>query len=83
MNFVGGRDHAGHFPTYMSLDLQVTKGFKLPFFDKKKARVGLAFFNLTNHKNPRDVQSSLASPNFGQFYNSLGISVKAKFDIDF
>lgn len=83
LNFVGGRDQAGRFPMYMSLDLQATKGIKLPFFDNKKARVGLAFFNLTNHYNPRDVQSNLTSPNFGQFYNSLGLSVKAKFDIEF
>ena len=83
LNFVGGRNQAGRFPMYMSMDLQVTKGFKLPFFDKKKARIGVALFNLTNHFNPRDVQSNLASPNFGQFYNSLGVSVKAKFDIEF
>ncbi|MEP6850963.1 MAG: TonB-dependent receptor [Acidobacteriota bacterium] len=83
LNFVGGRDQAGRFPTYMSLDLQATKGIKIPFFDKKKARVGLAFFNLTNHFNPRDVQSNLTSANFGQFYNSLGLSVKAKFDFEF
>lgn len=83
LNFVGDRNRAGRFPMYLSMDLQVTKGFKLPFFDKKKARVGVALFNLTNHFNPRDVQSNLASPNFGQFYNSLGLSVKAKFDIEF
>ncbi len=83
LNFVGGRNQAGPFSTYMSLDLQVTKGFKLPFFDKKKARIGVALFNLTNHFNPRDVQSNLTSPNFGLFYNSLGVSVKAKFDLEF
>ena len=83
LNYVGGRNQAGRFPLYLSLDLQVTKGFMLPFFDKKKARVGVALFNLTNHFNPRDVQSNLTSPNFGQFYNSLGLSVKAKFDIEF
>ena len=83
LNYVGGRNQAGRFPFYLALDLQVTKGFMLPFFDKKKARIGVALFNLTNHFNPRDVQSNLASPNFGQFYNSLGLSVKAKFDIEF
>jgi hypothetical protein len=83
LNFVGGRNQAGRYPMYMAMDLQVTKGFKLPFFDKKKVRVGVALFNLTNHFNPRDVQSNLTSPNFGQFYNSLGTAVKAKFDIEF
>ena len=82
LNFVGGRNLA-RFPKYMSLDLQITKGFKLPFFDNKKARIGIALFNLTNHFNPRDVQNNLTSPNFGQFYNSLGTAIKAKFDIEF
>ncbi len=82
LNFVGGRN-SGRFPMYMSVDLQVTKGFMLPFFDKKKARIGVALFNLTNHFNPRDAQSNLTSPNFGKLYNSLGTSVKAKFDIEF
>lgn len=83
LEFVGARNQAGRLPTYLSLDLQVTKGFKLPFFDNKRARVGVALFNLTNHFNPRDVQNNTGSPNYGKFYNSLGTSVKAKFDIDF
>ena len=77
------RNSAGNFPKYLSFDLQLTKGFKLPFLDNKRARTGVALFNLTNHFNPRDVQNNLGSPNYGQFYNSLGISVKAKFEIDF
>ena len=83
LDFVGRRNEAGRLPTYLSLDLQVTKGFNLPFFDNKRARIGIALFNLTNHFNPRDVQINTASPNFGKFYNSLGTSVKAKFEIDF
>ena len=83
LDFVGARNRAGRLPTYLSLDFQITKGFKLPFFDNKRARVGVALFNLTNHFNPRDVQSNLGSPNYGKFYNNLGTSVKAKFEIDF
>ncbi len=83
LNFVGKRNGAGRFPTYLSLDLQATKGFKLPFFDNKRIRVGVVLFNLTNHFNPRDVQNSLISPNYSKFYNSLGTSVKGKFDVDF
>ncbi len=83
LDFVGKRNEAGRLPTYISLDLQVTKGFKLPFFDNKRARIGVALFNLTNHFNPRDVQNNTGSPNYGKFYNSLGTSVKAKFEIDF
>lgn len=84
LDFVGARNQTGRLPTYLSLDLQATKGFKIPiFFKDKRIRVGVALFNLTDHFNPRDVQTNLTSPNYGVFYNSLGTSVKAKFDIDF
>ena len=83
LDFVGSRNGAGRFPMYLSLDLQVTKGVKLPFFHDKRARVGVVFLNATNHFNPRDVQTNLTSPNYGKFYNSLGLALKAKFDIDF
>ena len=83
LEFVGARNAAGRFPKYLSLDLQITKGFDLPFFDNKRIRVGVALFNLTNNFNPRDVQNNVASPNFREFYNSVGTGVKAKFDVDF
>jgi hypothetical protein len=83
LNFVGNRNGAGRFPNYLSLDLQITKGIKLPFLDNKMIRIGVALFNITNHFNPRDVQQNLTSPNIGKLYNSLGTEVKAKFDFDF
>ena len=87
LEFVGARDRAGRFPTYVSLDLQVTKDFKIPDFvprfGGKRARIGAAVFNLTNHFNPRDVQNNTASAHLGEFYNSLGTSVRGKFEIDF
>jgi hypothetical protein len=86
LEFVGARNEAGRFPTYLSLDMQITKGFMLPFvpfLKDKRIRAGVALFNLTNHFNPRDVQTNVTSPNYGQFYNSVGIGVKAKFDMDF
>jgi len=82
LEFVGGRNQAGRFPTYMSLDVQVLKGFKVPFLDKR-ARAGAAIFNVTNHFNPRDFQNNTGSLHFGQFFNSLGPSVRAKFEMDF
>jgi len=83
LNFLGVRNGAGRFPTYFSADLQITKGVKLPFFDNKRARIGVAIFNVTNHFNPRDVQNNMTSPYFGGFYNSLGTEIKGKFDFDF
>ena len=82
LDFVGGRNQAGRFPTYMSLDVQILKGFKIPFLDKR-VRAGAAIFNLTNHFNPRDFQNNTGSLHFGQFFNSLGPSVRAKFEMDF
>lgn len=83
LNFVGARNQAGRFPMFLSLDAQVTKGFRIPGFEKHKMRVGVAVFNITNHFNPRDVQNNLGSAHFGQFYNSQGLSVRGKFEIDF
>ena len=83
LDFVGARNRAGRFPTFISLDAQVTKGFRLPMFEKHKARIGVAVFNITNHFNPRDVQNNTGSQRFGQFFNSLGTSVRGKFELDF
>ena len=87
LDFVGSRNQAGRFPTFVSIDMQVTKDFTIPKFipklEGKKARIGAAVFNLTNHFNPRDVQNNLGSLQFGQFFNSLGASVRGKFEIDY
>lgn len=82
LDFVGARNQAGRFPTFMSLDVQILKGFKVPFLDKR-VRAGAAIFNITNHFNPRDFQNNTGSSHFGQFFNSLGPSVRAKFEMDF
>ncbi len=82
LDFIGRRNQAGHLPTYFSLDAQFLKGFKIPFFDKR-ARAGIAVFNITNHFNPRDVQNNIGSLHFGQFFNSLGTNVRGKFEMDF
>jgi hypothetical protein len=82
LDFVGARNQAGRFPTYISLDAQILKGFKVPFLDKR-ARAGVAIFNLTNHFNPRDIQNNTGSVHVGEFFNSLGTSVRGKFELHF
>jgi hypothetical protein len=90
-DFVGGRNRGGRFPPFFSLDLQVTKYLRVPVpnwkvvpaqFRGKKygGRVGIKFFNVTNHWNPRDVQNNLDSQSFGTFYNSVGRSIRLKFE---
>ena len=81
LDFVGDRNRA-RFPAFLSLDATVLKGFKIPFLDKK-ARAGVIIFNITNHFNPRDVQNNTGSLHLGQFFNSLGPSVRGKFELDF
>ena len=72
-DFVGPRNRAGRFPTFVSLDLQVLKTVSLPGrWNKYRAHLGLKVFNLTNHFNPRDFQNNLASDNFGGFSNGVG-----------
>jgi hypothetical protein len=93
LDFVGPRNLAGRFPTFLSLDIQATKAFALPAslipkslrskLEGRKIRVGAAVFNVTNHFNPRDVQNNLGSPRAGQFFNSLGTSVRGKLEMDF
>lgn len=74
-NFVGARNEAGRFPTFVSLDTQVSKRFRL---FGHNATIGLKVFNITNHFNPRDYQGNLASGNYGGFNNNVGRSFRGK-----
>jgi outer membrane receptor protein involved in Fe transport len=76
----GERNRGGRFPSVFAVDLRVTKEISLL---GKRLRVGFQLFNLTSHFNPRDVQSNLASPTFGGFSNSRGISGGLKLQITY
>ena len=39
---------------------------------RRSADLGVQVFNLTNHRNPRDVYPVVDAPRFGQFTNSVG-----------
>ena len=79
-NFVGPRNEAGRYPTFVSLDLQVSKRLRLFGHD---ATVGLKVFNITDHFNPRDFQGNLASADFGGFANSVGRAFRGKWVFEF
>jgi hypothetical protein len=79
-NFVGPRNEVGRYPTFVSLDTQVTK--KLRLFNHN-ATIGLKIFNITDHFNPRDYQGNLASQNFGDFNNSVGRTFRGKWVYEF
>ena len=68
-NYVGA-PNSRRFPTFLSLDLRMTKDFRVPitsWLKKHKFRIDFTVFNLTNHANPRDVYANVASPHFGSF----------------
>ena len=79
-NFVGARNEAGRYPTFVSLDLQVSKRLRLFHHN---ATVGLKVFNITDHFNPRDYQGNLASARFGAFANSVGRTFRGKWVFEF
>jgi len=78
---IGGRNDGGRYPNLFTLDLAVTKDVQLT--KSRRARVGVQFFNLTNHFNPQDVQSNVDSPTYGQYANSVDRQIRTKFTLLF
>lgn len=67
-----GEPNGQRFPSFFSLDVRVYREFTLPvpFISRlkdHKFRFGVYSINVTNHSNPRDVFSNVASPYFGSF----------------
>ena len=79
-NFVGARNEAGRYPTFVSLDTQVSKRF---LFKNHPTTVGVKVFNITDHDNPRDFQNNSAATDFERFYNSVGRTLRGKFIFEF
>ncbi|MCU1386096.1 MAG: Outer rane receptor for ferrienterochelin and colicin [Acidobacteria bacterium] len=79
-NFVGPRNGAGRYPTFVSLDLQVSKRLRLFHHN---ATAGLKVFNITDHFNPRDFRGNLASAEFGGFANGVGRTFRGKWVFEF
>ena len=58
------------FPTFISLDLEMYKEFRisfLPWVRNHTLRGILRVYNVTNHPNPRDVYNNVTSPYFDHF----------------
>lgn len=64
-----GTPNGSAFPTFFALDTVV---YKTVTYKNRAADLGVQIFNLTNHKNPRDVYSIMGEPRFGTFTNSVG-----------
>jgi hypothetical protein len=68
-NFIGVRNSDDiRFPRFLSLDMAINKDVRV--LDKYKARFILSIFNVTNHRNPRNVRANIGDPGFGQFFAS-------------
>jgi hypothetical protein len=68
-NYVG-TPNSLRFPTYFSLDLQLSKDFRMRWISwakNHKFRGALRVFNITDHGNFRDVHNNVTSAYFGQF----------------
>lgn len=57
------------FPNFFSTDLVVYKTISVR---KRSVDLGAQLFNVTNHRNPRDVYAVTGAPGFGRFTNSVG-----------
>jgi hypothetical protein len=83
-NFVGQRNQAGRFPTFVGLDTKIQYPFDFTYRKHRiQFRAGLSVLNVLNYFNPRDVQQYFASPNYGVFYNSVGRLWRIDGDFDF
>ena len=83
-NYIGRRNQAGRFPTFFSLDTKIQYPFDFKFHGRRfQFRAGLSVLNVLNRFNPRDVQQYNASPNYGNFYNSIGRLFRIDGDFDF
>jgi hypothetical protein len=67
-----GNANSERFPNYFSLDITTFKTFDII---GRKWDLGLQFFNVTGHFNPRDVISVVGTPQFGEFSNSFGVTL--------
>jgi hypothetical protein len=61
--------------------MAVTKDVRLT--KNQRARVGVQFFNLTDHFNPRDVQNNTGSATYGSYANNADRHIRAKFTLLF
>ena len=67
-----GAPEGERFPNYFSLDITAFKTFEIV---SRKWDLGMQFFNVTSHFNPRDVIPVVGTPQFREFSNSFGITL--------
>jgi hypothetical protein len=68
-----GAANSVRFPDYFSLDVTTFKTFDI---FSRKMDLGLQFFNLTSHVNPRDVINVVGSPRYQEFADTFGVTIQ-------
>jgi hypothetical protein len=71
-DFVGPRNRAGRLPTVTTLDFSLSRPWHVW---KYRFRAGVRLYNVFGASADRDVQSNVASANYGQFYNPIERSI--------
>jgi hypothetical protein len=71
-DFVGTRNRTGRLPTVTTLDFTLARPWR---FKKYRFTAGLKIYNAFDTGNERDVQSNIASPDYGRFYNPIQRSI--------
>jgi hypothetical protein len=71
-DFVGPRNHTGRLPTVKTLDFTLARPLR---FRKYRFLGGIKLYNAFNSGNERDVQTNIASPDYGKFYNPIERSI--------
>lgn len=67
--FYRGEPNGAAFPAFMAVDMIA---YKTVTYKKRAADVGIQLFNVTNHKNPRDVYPVSGARRYGTYTNSVG-----------
>lgn len=71
-DFVGRRGHAGRLPVVRTLDFAVARPWRLKRY---RFRAGVKVYNLFGASAARDVQTSVASPQYGAAFNPVERSI--------
>jgi hypothetical protein len=79
-NYVG-TPNQNRFPDYLSVDLRVSKDFRVS--DKYTVRFAVSGSNLTDHFNPVSIHVNTADPAYGVFFGEFRRRYTADFDVIF
>jgi hypothetical protein len=71
-DFVGPRNQAGRLPAVRTLDISLSRPWKVL---KYRFRAGLRVYNIFGSSAERDAQSNVTSPDYGRFFNPLERSI--------